>query len=250
MFGFQISKYCSYLFLEQGNVSKVGSEENARCSTEKSSFSIPDKRHSNMSLPHDSQEETINQLDNKELKINTVDRAQNMSRFENLDDADLSIDTASAETDNPRPETIGGDASPNISRSKNSDLDVTSPQDETDLKLHDQRHLNHISEQNFLDSGYTTLSESILRPICNIENRPENQTDGQKIKLQENSSFTDSVQVKPLLVLSSSTSNVIRPSSASFPMPYKKKSRNTLSKIGDVQSLAVKSFSNSDLAFK
>jgi hypothetical protein len=209
-----ISKYCSYLFLEQGNVSKVGSEENARCSTEKSSFSIPDNRHSNMPLLHASLE-TINQQDNKEhqflsLKLNTVGRAPNMSGFENLDDADLSIDTASAETGNPRPETIGGDASPNISRNTEVKtesapfLDVTLAQDETDLKipfanedtsrLPDQRRLKQISAKNSPDSGYTTPSESISGPICsNIENRSENQTDVQKIKPQENNSSTGKI---------------------------------------------------------
>jgi hypothetical protein len=62
--------------------------------------------------------------------------------------------------------------------------------------------------------------------------------------------ISDSVKVKPQLVLSSSTSDVIRPSAASSPILDEKKPRSAFSTIGAVLSLIVKSFYSSDQAFK
>jgi hypothetical protein len=167
-----------------------------------------------MPLPHESQE-AINQQDDvaqlfQLLNLDTVDEAPNMNRSEMIVDVDLSIDTSPAETDNPRPETNGVDASPNISGNtevKNDSapfFDVTPAYDETDLKitfanediprLPDQYRLKLITTKNSLDSGYTTPSKYISSPICpNIENPPKIQTDYQKIKPQDNSSTTGKI---------------------------------------------------------
>ncbi|XP_060601176.1 uncharacterized protein LOC132754553 [Ruditapes philippinarum] len=190
---------------EQRSISdEVGSGEILHYPTEESAYlsvdgvttsvSIPDNRHSDMPLPHESQE-AINQQDDvaqqlQSLNLDTVDGPPHMNRFEMIEDVDLSIDTSPAETENHRPETIGGDESLNISvntevkKDSASFLYVTPTQDETDLKipfanedtprLPDQRRLNLISTKNSPDSGYTTPFESISRPICpNIENRPD-----------------------------------------------------------------------------